>query len=200
MRLCIVTRLMTNLRSWSLTICGPRNGEPSKCELNRELNRNVVVFRSKNIFFQFSPYNICIAKATPNNIASIFSLVYLTRLEEESRFLIANNSLCHWNKLILENNLSRLLISNSRRYQVTCFRLYPSRLSRPLSRRYSSAKETKLVIGWTLLSLGRPNPKISRLLGKWRHAFFENVKYQISTCKQRLTLGVGSLANSIAIA
>ena len=30
------------------------------------------------------------------------------------------------------------------------------------------------MIGWKLLSLGRPNPKISRLLGKWRHAFFEN--------------------------
>ena len=39
----------------------------------------------------------------------------------------------------------------------------------------SIAKETKLVIGWNFLSLGRPNPKISVLLGKLRHAFFENV-------------------------
>ena len=33
-----------------------------------------------------------------------------------------------------------------------------ARLHRPLSRRHSNAKETKLVIGWKLLSLGRPNP------------------------------------------
>ena len=33
-----------------------------------------------------------------------------------------------------------------------------ARLHRPLSRRNSNAKETKLVIGWKLLSLGRPNP------------------------------------------
>ena len=36
---------------------------------------------------------------------------------------------------------------NSRRQQVTCFRPYPSRLSRPHSRRYGNTKETKLVIG-----------------------------------------------------
>ena len=36
------------------------------------------------------------------------------------------------------------------------------------------------MIGWKLLSLGRPNPKISRLLGKWCHAFFEN-DYMITT-------------------
>ena len=51
-----------------------------------------------------------------------------------------------------------------------------ARLHRPLSHCHSNAKETKLVIGWKLLSLGRPNPKISLLLRlrKWRHAFFEN--------------------------
>ena len=51
-----------------------------------------------------------------------------------------------------------------------------ARLLRPLSRCHSNAKETKLVIGWKLLSLGRPNPKISPFLGKWRHAFFENIR------------------------
>ena len=37
-----------------------------------------------------------------------------------------------------------------------------------------NAKETKLVIGLKLLSLGSPNPKTSPLLGKWRRDFFEN--------------------------
>ena len=41
---------------------------------------------------------------------------------------------------------------------------------------YNSSKDTKLVIGWKLLSLGRPKPKISWLPEKWRHAFFENAK------------------------
>ena len=72
------------------------------------------------------------------------------------------------------SNWQSRLCKYSRRQQVTCFQLYPSRLSRPQSCCYSNAKETKLVIGWKLLSLGRPNPKISRLLGKWCHAFFEN--------------------------
>ena len=49
-----------------------------------------------------------------------------------------------------------------------------ARLHQPLSRCHSNAKVTKLVIGWKLLSLGRPNPKISLLLGKWRQAFLEN--------------------------
>ena len=48
--------------------------------------------------------------------------------------------------LILEDNKSR--VSGG----------IQGRLHRPLSRRHSNAKETKLVIGWKLLSLGRPNP------------------------------------------
>ena len=68
---------------------------------------------------------------------------------------------------ILEDNKSRV----SGRIQ--------ARLHRPLSRCHSYAEETELVIGWKLLSLGRPNSKISLLLGKWRHAFFENFKPQL---------------------
>ena len=48
--------------------------------------------------------------------------------------------------------------SNSRSQQVTCSGGIQARLHRPLSRRHSNAKETKLVIGWKLISLGRPNP------------------------------------------
>ena len=77
---------------------------------------------------------------------------------------------------------------HSRRQQVTCFRPYPSRLSRPQSRRYGNTKETKLVIGWILISLGRPNPTTSRLLGKWRHPFFENAFFEnIRTDDSRLS-------------
>ena len=57
-------------------------------------------------------------------------------------------------RFILEDNKSRV----SGRIQ--------ARLHRPLSRCHSNAKETKLVIGLKLLSLGRPNPKISLLLRK----------------------------------
>ena len=62
----------------------------------------------------------------------------------------------------------------SRRQQVTCFPPYPSKVTLITILLPSNARETKLVICWKLLSLGRPNPKTSPLLGKWRHAFFEN--------------------------
>ena len=66
-------------------------------------------------------------------------------------------------------------ITHSLSQQVTCFPLYPMKVTTiPLP---SNAKETKLGIGWKLLSLGKPNPKTSVLLGKWRHAFFENKEY-----------------------
>jgi len=68
-----------------------------------------------------------------------------------------------------------------------------ARLLRPLSRCHSNAKETKLVIGWKLLSLGRPNPKISPFLGKWRHAFFENIRTddsRLSTIYSAIILGL----------
>ena len=66
--------------------------------------------------------------------------------------------------------------SYSRRQQVTCFRPYPSKVTLTTISLPSNAEDTKLVIGWKLLSLGRPNPKKSTLSGKWRHASFENVK------------------------
>ena len=57
--------------------------------------------------------------------------------------------------------------------KVTYFPSYPSKVT-PTTISLLAMQETKLVIGWKLLSLGRPNPETSVLLGKLRHAFFEN--------------------------
>ena len=54
----------------------------------------------------------------------------------------------------------------------------------------SNSKVTKLVIGWKLLSLGRPNSETSALLGKWRHAIFENAMI----CMR--SMGIGILRNA----
>ena len=55
---------------------------------------------------------------------------------------------------------------DSRRQQVTCFLPYPSKVTPTTISLPIISKETKLVIGGKLLSLGRPSPKTSLLSGK----------------------------------
>ena len=59
--------------------------------------------------------------------------------------------------------------------QVTCFPLYPCKVSPTIISLPSNATETNLVIGWKLLSLGRPNPiKTSGVTMKMTSCFLQD--------------------------